>query len=174
MSNKRVIVSLLLSLLFLSACQPAGRPATALLPQMANYSHVRAETISAMLDTMQLRALLAMDPVLAGKIWVADRLTECARKNGTLAFQGYYRLAGDQSEFGFAVIVNQARLTNPDYLLSCSDPDTANISIVPDVQPCANIWHYNEGGTSYHMLYVGTADSICEAMCNGMAGCTLN
>ena len=163
---RAALVLTLAFLLVLTACtgSNAGRSAVDFLPEDEAYSQIDMDTLSEAMEYIgTLEALLSGDPLLAAKVRIIGEYIQCMSKTGSAAMR-FYKHKEYPQILGVVLAVNINRATNVVNVGRCM-ADSARELLGDDavkLEPCADVWTYEEEGTTYAFFYAGTSPTICE------------
>jgi hypothetical protein len=170
---KKILILGLVSMFFLSAClgsdAESGESAEKKLPDLEGYTTAEVTDVTAALQTFGVAAdVITGDPAVAAQLALIDQYTACFAEVGVLGLRFYMNEENPQV-IGFALIINETRLANPENLMTCLLPDEGGfLTANPEMRPCADGWRESDDEASYFMAYAGTSPMICDAFSNAM------
>ncbi len=156
----------------LGAERPTGTPSVAqLMPDLAGYRVVEGTTLQEYIATLsEGAALLSGNPELVFLIAKIDRAAACYQDVGAVNVRVYADEAFPLSA-GAIAIADENRLTDPSTLVRCVGGELMPFS-TQSLNPCSKRYTLEQDDNTFHIVYAGTTEEICQVFCANLAGCT--
>jgi hypothetical protein len=156
-----------------STASPTGTPPVVqMMPNLPGYRVVEGKTLQEYIATLsEGAALLSGNPEMAFLIEKVDRAADCYQDTGALNMR-IFTDEGFPLSSGVIAIADQNRLTDPSTLLNCVGGELMPFSTQQArLDVCSNRYTLDRDDNSFHVIYVGTTQEICQAFCASLEGC---
>ena len=166
---KRLIILLAIVAMALAACnndEDAGEDPETYLPDLEDYRTIEGSNLLDALESVGVK-IAELDPETATTLSGVQSFYQCARDLGVAEYRMYSNKTFPQSA-GVALVINLDRLTGSRFLLNCAFGGEDDPTFGPDIQPCNDIWQYEDSEAKYWMLYSGTTEEICAEFASSM------
>ena len=150
-------------------------PAAQLLPDLPAYRQVEGQTMTDYIGALsEGAALLAGQPQLAVTIGAVDSVVGCYQEIGGVRAR-LYSHAERPLEAGLVAVVDAAQLNDPDNFFRCVTPAGLNLGSGEDApQPCLAAYTLTRDNGTFHILYAGSAYSVCQDFCAVLDSCQVH
>lgn len=150
-------------------------PAAQLLPDLPAYRQVEGQTLTDYIGALgQGAALLAGQPQLAVTIGAVDGVVGCYQEIGGVRAR-LYSHAERPLEAGLVAVVDAAQVNDPDNFFRCVTPAGLNLESGEEaLQPCVAALTLTRDDGTFHVLYAGSAHSVCRDFCSALEGCQVH
>lgn len=166
---KRLILLVAIVVLALAACdndEETGEDPETYLPDLENYRTLEGSDVLDALESVGVE-LAQLDPESAAMLSGVQSFYQCARDLGVAEYRIYSNNTFPQSA-GVALVINLDRLTDSRFLLTCAFEGDDDQGFGPDIEPCNDVWRYEDDEATYWLMYAGTTEEICTAFNNDM------
>ena len=158
--------------LVLAACIPATPPATDLLPTVSTANVVEGQTLVQYQRSLKTGVTDLRDhPAEAQLLKLIDDAHVCYEAiPGTVV-----RVYADKRlplMSGFVAVADRHDLTDTMQFSSCAALAAQSLALQPTFALCSQSYTLPRDGTQYEVAYIALSQTMCDAFCARLPGCT--